>query len=101
MTKFPNASITAPASACARMERVVEMFNARRYTVVSMMSDGKTENLSGSVVYMVISRTRKDTVRLNIINMERSMFGRGMIIMAMVTIAAMARNASDERVMRA
>ena len=47
VTKLPKVSMMAPALACARIRRVVEMVIARRNVVAIRMTAGSAENSSG------------------------------------------------------
>src|SRR5579884_210950 len=60
MTTAPKAPARAPAAPSSRMSRARATLMARRTTAPSSSRVGKTENSSGSVVYMAATRTTTD-----------------------------------------
>jgi hypothetical protein len=77
MRKWPNASITLPASPFVRMSRVELTLSARRNTVITSSSAGNDENSSGSRVPRATSSTTSDTAIDSARQRSRSTPGSG------------------------
>jgi len=74
--------------------RLAETLRPNRNKVMMSNSDGKTENCSGSVMYMAIKTINTDTPMLRMRAMSSSVDGSGAIIMPMISAKATAISTS-------
>ena len=68
------------------MARVVETFNPKRNKVKSNNSEGKTENCSGSVIFIAVNKTNRANVILMISKILNNHVGSGIISIATIII---------------
>ena len=96
MTKLPKVSITLPAWALTRIERVEDTLRARRVIVVNSSSDGKTENSRLSLSSTVASTTSTANVRLAASSTSSTIGDTGITIISTTPISEIGMSA-DER----
>ncbi len=83
-TKFPNVEITFPAEPpLVRISLVAETLSASRNSVATRSTEGKTENWSAFLIYMVSRSTTSDSVIFKISIMSSRKGGTGMMMRAM------------------
>ena len=92
-TNPPNASTIIPASPLSKIKRVVATFNAKRYSVISNRSDGKTETSRGRLALSVTNKSRTAMAMLVARNISNKKTGNGTINTASVN-----RNAAESHV---
>jgi hypothetical protein len=86
VTKVPNVATTPPASAFAKIERVVDTFNPNLNKVSNNKRDGKMENCNASVVFIATKMTMRANVIFMSIKILKSTGGIGITNMTMISI---------------